>query len=134
MTTITVCTTCRTPANRAAKAETFDGEGFLPLMEAAAAGTCVTVRGTACLMGCEHGCNVAVQGKDKLAYVLGRFDGTAEDAEAVVAFAQGHAASASGQVPFRQWPQGVKGHFVSRVPPLESDTETSRPKPPVLLG
>lgn len=119
MTTITVCTTCRTPANRVEKTGDPDGAGFLPRMKAAAAGTGVTVRGTECLMGCEHGCNVAVQAAGKLTYVLGRFEGSTEDAGAVVAFAEGHAASRSGQVPFRQWPQGVKGHFISRVPPLE---------------
>jgi len=118
MTVITVCTTCRTPENRVTKEGDPAGESFLPLMEEAARAEGLTVRGIACLMGCEHGCNVAVQGADKLTYVLGRFEGSAEDAEAVVAFAAGHRRSETGQVPFREWPQGVKGHFVSRVPPL----------------
>ena len=117
-TTITVCTTCRVPETRDAKEGLPEGEGLLPLMQAAAAGTPVAVRGTACLMGCEHGCNIAVQAQGKLTYVLGRFSGGAQDAAAVVEFAQGHSRSETGQVPFREWPQGVKGHFVSRVPPL----------------
>ena len=118
MTTITVCTTCRTPEMRAADSEDRQGEAFLDAMITAALGTGITVRGTACLMGCEHGCNIAVQDDDKLTYVLGRFDGAEDDATAVVEFAQGHSASATGQVPFKQWPQGVKGHFISRIPPL----------------
>lgn len=78
----------------------------------------VRTRRVSCLMGCTHGCNVAVQGADKLAYTLGRFAADPEAAEAIVAYARLHAASDTGQVPFRQWPQGVKGHFVTRHPPL----------------
>ena len=51
--------------------------------------------------------------------MLGRFDGTQEDAEALVDYATKFGESESGAVPFRQWPQGVKGHFVARVPPLD---------------
>ena len=118
MTLITVCTTCRTPENRETKEGDPMGEAFLPRIEAAGAARGIAVRGTACLMGCEHGCNIAVQGAGKLTYVLGRFDGTEDDAEAIADFAAGHATSDTGQVPFREWPQGVKGHFISRVPPL----------------
>ncbi len=39
-------------------------------------------------------------------------------AQAIVDYARLHAASDSGQVPYRQWPEGVKGHFVTRHPPL----------------
>lgn len=123
MTTITVCTTCRTPENRETKEGDPQGESFLPLMQIAGTQHGVEVRGTACLMGCEHGCNVAVQDDGKLTYVLGRFDGTAEDADAVAEFAAGHKVSETGQVPFKQWPQGVKGHFVSRIPPLAKSEE-----------
>ena len=122
MTTITVCTTCRQPHLREQKERTPCGEAMLDLVRAAAEGAPgVSVRGTACLMGCEHGCNLAISDSGKLTYVLGRFAPGAETAQAVVEYAQGHAASASGAVPFRQWPQPVKGHFIARVPPLESE-------------
>jgi predicted metal-binding protein len=39
-------------------------------------------------------------------------------AEAIVEYAELHAASETGRVPFKQWPQGVKGHFVARIPAL----------------
>ncbi|MEO0914605.1 MAG: DUF1636 domain-containing protein, partial [Pseudomonadota bacterium] len=77
------------------------------------------------LMGCEHGCNIAISADGKLTYVLGSFAPDAEAAEGIVAYARGHAESESGAVPFKQWPQAVKGHFVARVPPLE-------PAPPKL--
>ncbi|WP_172332670.1 DUF1636 domain-containing protein [Mangrovicoccus sp. HB161399] len=118
MTTITVCTTCRTAEERGDRTLPPSGEAFLAALEAAS-GDGIAVRGTACLMGCEHGCNVAISAHGKLTYVLGHFSGSAEDASAVSAFAAGHAESGTGQVPFRQWPQGVKGHFVARVPPLD---------------
>jgi predicted metal-binding protein len=69
-------------------------------------------------MGCAQGCNVAISGDGKMTYVLGRFDGTAADAEALADYAGKHAESESGTVPFRSWHPGVKGHFVARVPPL----------------
>jgi len=78
----------------------------------------VEVRRQSCLMGCERHCNTAVTAPGKLSYVIGKFDPTAESAEAVVAYARLHAESEKGQVPFREWPQGVKGHFVARIPPI----------------
>ncbi len=119
MTTLTVCTTCRNDAARDTKEGDPTGETFLTHVEAAASGTPVKVRGVACLMGCSHGCNVAISDHGKMTYVLGRFDGTSDDAEALVEYAAHHADNDGGVVPFRQWPQGVKGHFVSRVPPLD---------------
>ena len=117
-TTITVCDTCRREARKELRDEPSCGEGLLAEITRAAEATEVEVRQASCLMGCERACNIAISADDKLTYVLGRFDPTAEAAEAIVEYAQGHAASVSGAVPFRQWPQGVKGHFVARVPPL----------------
>lgn len=136
MSTITVCTTCRLPhireawksAQALAEAEGrpapetphANGEDLLAAVEAAAAAVeGVEVRGVACIMGCAHGCNAAVSAEGKTTYVLGGFEPNAGAAEALVAFAAGHAASSSGMVPFKQWPEGVKGHFKARVPALD---------------
>lgn len=119
MTTITVCTSCRQPSLREDKTRPPCGEAMLREVEAAATGVpSVTVRPAACLMGCGHGCNVAIQDDNKLAYVLGSFAPEADAAEAIVEYAAKHSESATGVVPFREWPQGVKGHFVARIPPL----------------
>lgn len=119
MTTITVCTTCRQPHLRDDKEADPCGAAMLSAVEAAAAGLPgVAVRGTACLMGCDHGCNVAVSDGAKMAYVLGRFTPDGAAADAIVDYARRHAESRSGIVPFREWPKGVKGHFVARIPPL----------------
>ena len=119
-TTITVCTTCRQPAVRDDKQRTPCGEAMLESVVRAAGDVAgVEVRGVPCLMGCEHGCNVAISADGKLAYVLGSFEPGADAASALVEYAAGHAASDTGVVPFKQWPQGVKGHFVARIPPLD---------------
>ena len=72
-------------------------------------------------MGCTHGCNVAIQPAGKSAYTLGRFPPAAAHAPAIDSYATSHAASATGQVPYRQWPQAIKGHFVTRHQPLPDD-------------
>lgn len=121
MTTITVCTTCRQPALREDRTLTPCGEAMLENVQAAAAvHPGVSVRPVACLMGCEHGCNIAVSAPGKMTYVLGRFTPTPEDAEAIAEYAAKHAANPAGVVPYREWPQGVKGHFTARIPPLDT--------------
>lgn len=121
MTTITVCTTCRNTDSRSSGApksdEPRDGEQFLETIRQISDG--INVRGVSCLMGCDHGCNIAISDTAKMTYVLGRFDGSLPDAEAIVEYAAKHRQSATGTVPYREWPSGVKGHFVARVPPLE---------------
>lgn len=117
---ITTCDTCR----REGRPDDGERPGarLAALVEAAAAGAAgVRARRASCLMGCDHGCNVAVQAAGKLCYTLGRFEAEAEAAAAIVAWAALHAGSATGQVPYRLWPEGVRGHFVTRHPPLPAD-------------
>ena len=120
-TTITVCDTCRfAPEEKTGPDGRTGGEMLAEAVEqAAAAVTGVDVRRVSCLMGCERHCNTAIAAPGKLTYVLGRFAPEEESAEAVVAYAALHRDSETGQVPFKQWPQGVKGHFVARIPPVE---------------
>ncbi len=119
MTTIFVCTTCRQPHLREARQGDPCGEALLAHVAAAAAETpSVRVVPVACVMGCEHGCNIALRDGHKFGYVLGRFAPEAADAGAIVDYAAKHAASETGVVPYRAWPDGVKGHFISRIPPL----------------
>ena len=119
-TTITVCDTCKRDGWEAGRGDgQTDGERLSDLVEAAAASVPgVAVRRHSCLMGCSGACNVALQGTGKMAYTLGGFDPTPEAAEGIVAYAALHAGQPSGVVPYRQWPQAVKGHFVTRHPPL----------------
>ncbi len=120
MTTILVCDTCRYSQTEKLNGDQTGGEILADLVEKAAP-TGISVKRHSCLMGCDHHCNIAIRAKGKLTYVLGRFEPNAESAAAITEFATGFDASQTGRVPFREWPQGVKGHFVSRVPPIEDD-------------
>ena len=115
---ITICDTCKRPGWEDGPMTRTDGEALAARIEALAPAAGVATRRVSCTMGCERACNVIVQGAGKIGYSLGRFDGEEADAEAIVGFAALHAESETGQVPFRQWPQGVKGHFVSRHLPV----------------
>lgn len=121
MTTIFVCDTCRwSTEERAGPDGRTGGEQLAEHVEHLAAERPeITVRRQSCLMGCERFCNVAITAPGKLSYVLGTFTPDVEAAEAIIEYAGLHAASPAGQVPFRQWPQGVKGHFVARIPAID---------------
>ncbi len=123
-TTITICDTCKRPDWADRGIEKTDGEALAELIEQAALGVKgVKTRRHSCLMGCGKGCNLAIQSPGKLTYVMGDFAAQTDSAEGVVEYALAHHASETGQVPFRAWPAAVKGHFVSRLPVLEPDTE-----------
>ncbi len=119
-TTITVCETCKCAGWDVEKTPQTDGATLAELVETRAAGSAdITVRRHACLMGCDFACNIAIQSPDKLNYVLGNFSPTADDAQGIVDYAQMHANSKTGQVPYREWPQAIKGHFRARLPLLD---------------
>ena len=119
---ITICDTCK-HEGWDATAERTDGEALAARIEPLAAARGIATRRVSCLMGCTHGCNVAIQAAGKLCYTLGRFQGDEDDAAAIADYAALHRDSPNGQVPYRQWPQGVKGHFITRHPPLPDSTE-----------
>ena len=41
-------------------------------------------------------------------------------AKAILAWFDLHGASESGEVPFKAWPQAMRGHFIARFPPVKS--------------
>ncbi len=70
-----------------------------------------------CLFACKDFCTVHLRAPGKVGYVLGRFTPDEDAARAILEFMVAYAASEIGQVPFKSWPQGVKGHFITRTPP-----------------
>jgi len=116
---ITICDTCKRDGWEDTMMALTDGETLAALIESAANDVPeVQTRRVSCLMGCKRGCNVAVQANGKLNYTLGDFLPETEAAEGIVEYARLHANSETGQVPYRTWPQAIKGHFVTRHPPL----------------
>ncbi|MCP5074743.1 MAG: DUF1636 domain-containing protein [Rhodobacteraceae bacterium] len=121
---ITICDTCKREGWNPEEQSQTDGELLAALVESAAETVAdVETRRHSCLMGCTHGCNIAIQSEGKLTYVLGRFAPEQEAAESIAAYAALHAKIESGQVPFKKWPQAIKGHFVSRIPVLPGQAD-----------
>jgi len=118
---ITICDTCKREGWDPETAQATDGEILAALIEGVAADIPdVQTRRVSCLMGCKKGCNVAIQSEGKLAYTLGDFTPDADAAKGITEYASLHAQSETGQVPFKTWPKEIKGHFVTRHPPLPS--------------
>ena len=77
----------------------------------------IAVQDMACLFACDAHCTVHLRAPGKIGYILGRFAPDAAAARAILDFMRHYADSAEGQVPYRDWPEGVKGHFIVRLPP-----------------
>lgn len=123
---LVVCSTCRTADARA------DGDARRPgalLAEALRRVrdadpdfadppfVAIAVEEMPCLFACGAACAVHVRAAGKIGYVLGGFIPDDDAARALLTYAARHAASEEGVVPYGQWPEGVKGHFIVRVPP-----------------
>jgi predicted metal-binding protein len=81
---ITICDTCKRDDWSETTHSRPHGEDMAELVEKHAKGRNVRTRRTSCLMGCSHGCNIAIQAEGKLAYTLGRFEPTDEAASGIV--------------------------------------------------
>lgn len=80
----------------------------------------VSLRPFSCLMNCSRPCSAGVAsaaGRAKISYVLGGLEPGDAAAEGLIDYALRHAESADGVVDYAQWPEAVKGRFVSRTPP-----------------
>ena len=115
---VVVCNTCRVSAEERETPDGMRGGALLAAaLREAAAGTGVAVQEMPCLFNCGQHCSIHLRAPGKIGSVLGRFEPTAEAARAIIDYAVAYAASDEGVVPYRQWPDGVKGHFIVRVPP-----------------
>lgn len=77
----------------------------------------VAVQEMRCLFACAAPCAVHLRAPNKIGYLLGRFEPDDAAADAILRYAAHHAASAIGEVAFADWPAGVLGHFLARLPP-----------------
>jgi len=119
---VVACNSCRFAAD--ARDDEIGRRGGALLVEALRAAKAadpaydgVLVQEMPCLFACAEFCTVHLRAPGKVGYVLGRFRPDAEAARAILDYAALYADSEMGQVPFRQWPAGVKGHFITRTPP-----------------
>ncbi|MEM9500764.1 MAG: DUF1636 domain-containing protein [Pseudomonadota bacterium] len=77
----------------------------------------VEIQEMPCLFACSDFCTIHLRAPGKVGYVLGRFEPGEEAARALLDYAVAYDASEWGRVPFGDWPEGVKGHFITRTPP-----------------
>jgi len=118
-TILTVCDTCKREDWSADQNKQTDGEQLLDFVNHAAKGyPALTIRSHSCLMGCDFACNVTLQSPGKITYVIGTFEPSQEAADAILDYADKYRQSETGQVPYKTWPQGIKGHFRARVYPV----------------
>ena len=77
----------------------------------------VRITRQSCLWSCTQHCNVWFRDTERFSYLAGRFEPTRAAAEAIVDWFDLHGASQEGWVSFKQWPDGMRGHFIARMPP-----------------
>lgn len=119
---IVACNTCRHTSESREDAQGVRGGAMLTqrlrdmqASDPAYAG--IAVQEMPCLFACTDFCTVHLRAPGKVGYVLGRFTPDEDAARAILDYAVHYAASEHGRVPFGNWPQGVKGHFITRTPP-----------------
>ncbi|WP_019643806.1 DUF1636 domain-containing protein [Novispirillum itersonii] len=118
-TEIIVCETCRHSDGEREKDGQTGGHRLAETLRAAvAAEDAITIRTMKCLMACDRNCTAHVRAPGKMAYTLGRLCAEDGSADALLEYVRAYQDSETGIVPFRTWPQGIKGKFVSRSPAL----------------
>lgn len=119
---VVACNTCRLSAD--AREDEQGVRGGVRLVEALRSVqasddryAAIAVQEMPCLFACTEHCTIHLRAPGKVGYVLGRFTPDDEAARTILDYAVHYADSEHGRVPFKQWPQGVKGHFITRTPP-----------------
>ncbi len=123
--TLFVCTTCRRADNVESAGTESCGQRLMHALSEAAESlpeaARVTIEGYECLMNCERACNVALRAPGKTGFLLGGFAAVPADARALLDYAWLYGASPTGIVPYRDWPDGVRGRFCGRIPTASAD-------------
>jgi predicted metal-binding protein len=119
---VVVCSTCRLSKDARADDEGRTGGELLgqALRTALVHHVCrdrIDIQAMPCLFACSSHCTVFIRSPQRLGYILGRFSSSGVEAVALLDYVAGYLASADGVVPYKNWPEGVKGHFLVRVPP-----------------
>ena len=119
---VVVCSTCRFSKEQCEDESGNRGGQLLAaalheLREKEPQFSAIAVQEMPCLFACSRHCVVHIRAPEKLGYVLGDFAPDALAARAILEYACHHADSAEGQVRYADWPEGVKGHFITRTPP-----------------
>lgn len=122
MRTLVFCTTCRYSAeNKTGPDGRTGGEtliGHMTDVLASAGRADVTIQTQACLWNCKRHCSVFLRDEGRFSYFTGDHVPTRAQAEAILAWFDLHGGTDTGEVPFRTWPDAMRGHFIARIPPV----------------
>lgn len=123
---IIVCQTCKfSPMSKTDPQGRTGGEILTGHIEAVLAGRAdVALQKQDCLWACSDHCNVMLSDTERFSYLAGRFTPERASAEAIVEWFDKHGESKTGQVGFREWPDGMRGHFIARLPVQGSPEKT----------
>ena len=119
---VVVCSTCRLSAEQredegGRRGGTLLADAMRQVQSAEPALGHIAIQEMPCLFACQRYCAVHIRAPGRVGYVLGDFTPDEASARAVLEYTALHMQSEEGVVPYGQWPQGVKGHFITRTPP-----------------
>ncbi len=120
---IVMCTTCRyAPTEKLGPDGRTGGEILIDHMLDAivARGADVKVQKQVCLWNCKRHCSVVLRDDERFTYFTGDHEPSRAQAEAILDWFTEHGATENGEVPFRLWPDRMRGHFIARIPPVKA--------------
>lgn len=120
MRSLVICNTCKfSPESKFAPDGRTGGQILIDhVRQALVDRTDVDVVEQACMWNCVRPCSVVIRDDERYSYITGGNAPTRDQAEAILTWFDAHGASATGEVPFKQWPQAMRGHFIARIPPV----------------
>jgi predicted metal-binding protein len=123
MRSLVLCNTCRFPDGRKfADDGRTGGQTLIAEMRGLLADigrTDVRVEEQSCLWNCTQSCSVAIRDTERFSYITGKHVATRAQAEAILEWFDAHGETETGEVPFKLWPDAMRGHFIARIPPAK---------------
>ena len=121
MRSIVMCTTCRFSAEEKSGPDgRSGGETLIAHVREAILdrGSDLPIETQACLWNCKRHCSVFLRDDERFSYFTGDHVPTRVQAEAILDWFELHDKTETGEVPFRAWPDAMRGHFITRIQPF----------------
>ncbi len=121
MRSLVVCSTCKFSVESKLGPEGRTGGEILigHLQDVLADRPDVALETQVCLWSCARPCSVVMRDDQRFSYMTGGNQPTREQAEAILTWFDAHGQTPSGEVPFKLWPQAMRGRFIARIPPAK---------------
>jgi predicted metal-binding protein len=119
---IVICSTCKfSAAEKTGPDGRTGGETLGAHLGAAMAerGLALGLTSQACLWNCKRHCSVLLRDSTRFSYVTGDHEPTRAQADAILDWFELHGETQTGEVPFRLWPDRMRGRFIARIPAVK---------------